>query len=154
MGKDGGDQTHLRPLAAKHETVRPPPPFGSIVRKWLGHSHIPGGLAGRTHEFLRDSLSPFLNFHRPCLFAVEVTDARGKVRRHYPHEQIATPYERFRALPGVKAFLKPGAIFEALDRTAHAASDLDAAKAVSRARAELFSTIAQEIARKASTSAA
>ena len=29
VGKDGGDQTHIRPLAAKPETVRPPPPFGA-----------------------------------------------------------------------------------------------------------------------------
>ncbi len=39
---------------------------GSIVRKWLGHTHIPRDLAPLVDAFLRDSLSPFLNFHRPA----------------------------------------------------------------------------------------
>ncbi len=57
---------------------------GSIVRKWLGHTHIPRDLAPLVDTFLRDSLSPFLNFHRPCLFAVEVVGANGRVKRRYP----------------------------------------------------------------------
>ena len=41
---------------------------GSIVRRWLGHVHIPHELVPQLNDFLLDSPSPLLNFHRPCLF--------------------------------------------------------------------------------------
>ena len=50
---------------------------GNVVRRWLGHSHIPEHLAPQANAFLRDFLSPFLNHHRACLFAVEVEAANG-----------------------------------------------------------------------------
>ena len=37
---------------------------GNVVRRWLGHSHIPEHLAPPANAFLRDFLSPFLNHHR------------------------------------------------------------------------------------------
>ena len=30
---------------------------GNVVRRWLGHSHIPEGLTPQTNAFLRDHLS-------------------------------------------------------------------------------------------------
>ncbi len=45
---------------------------GNVVRRWLGRTHIPERLAPGVNALLRDSLSPFLNHHRACLFAVEV----------------------------------------------------------------------------------
>ena len=52
-----------------------------VVRKHLGHEHIPIRFAEDVDRFARAHLSPFLNFHRPCLFATERVDAKGKVRR-------------------------------------------------------------------------
>lgn len=37
-------------------------------RKHLGYRHIPSHHAQRVNAFLRDHLTPYLNFHRPCFF--------------------------------------------------------------------------------------
>ena len=81
------------------------------------------------------------NFHRPCLFPTEVTSASGRVRKTYRQDDVATPYQRFRSMPGAEGFLRPGVTLEALDQLAAATTDLDAAKAVQRARDELFRAI-------------
>ena len=111
---------------------------GSVVRAHLGHEHIPAGRAGLVHEFTRDVLSPFLNFHRPCLFPEPRTDARGKTRRHYPASLVATPYAALKRIPGAERFLKPGVRFERLDAEARAETDIEAAGRVARERAALF----------------
>ena len=116
---------------------------GSIVRRWLGHVHVPHELVPRLDAFLRDSLCPLLNFHRPCLFPTEVTSDSGRVTKTYRQNDVATPYQHFRSLPGAKRFLRPGVTFEALDQRASAISDLDAAKAARRARDALFRAIGQ-----------
>ena len=113
----------------------------NVVRRWLGRVHIPRRFAPLVHEFTQDVLSPAVNFHRPCMFAVEHVDAKGRVRRRYPHDQVVTPYDRLRGLDGAEGFLKPGVSFADLDRAAHAVSDLAALREVNRARAELFRTI-------------
>ena len=77
------------------------------MRKWLGHIYVPGALVPRVDAFLRDTLSPFLNFHRPCLFSVDVTSATGRVKKRYPQAQVATPYDRLRSLPDAERFLRP-----------------------------------------------
>ena len=44
-------------------------------------------------------------------------------------------------MPGAEGFLRPGVTLEALGQLAAATTDLDAAKAVQRARDELFRAI-------------
>ena len=117
---------------------------GSIVRKWLGHIYVPATLAPRVDAFLRNTLSTFLNFHRPCLFAVEVTDGRGRVKKRYPQDNVATPYDRLRTLPDAERFLRPSVTFETLDRIALATPGLEAARNVQRARAQLMRTLADQ----------
>ena len=102
---------------------------GSIVRRWLGHIHVSHDLVPQLDAFLRDSLCPLLNFHRPCLFPTEVTSASGRVRKTYRQDDVATPYQHFRSLAGAERFLRPGVTFEALDQLASATTGLDAAKA-------------------------
>ena len=118
---------------------------GNVVRRWLGHSHIPEHLAPPANAFLRDFLSPFLNHHRACLFAVEVEESNGRRRRKYPQELVMTPYEKLRSLPGADGFLKPGITFEQLDAVAHASTDLEAAQEVQRARKALFRIVAKAL---------
>ena len=117
---------------------------GSIVRKWLGHTCVPRPLAPRVDAFLRGTLSPFLNFHRPCLFSLDVTSATGRVKKRYPQAQVATPYDRLRSLPGAEGFLRPGVTFEALDPLALATTGFEAAQGVQRARDELMRTLANQ----------
>ena len=118
---------------------------GNVVRRWLGHSHIPEHLAPPANAFLRDFLSPFLNHHRACLFAVEVEESNGRRRRKYPQELVMTPYEKLGSLPAADGFLKPGITFEQLDAVAHAATDLEAAQEVQRARKALFRLVAKAL---------
>ena len=112
-----------------------------VVRRQLGHEHIPTRFADDVERFLREHLSPFLNFHRPCLFATERTDAKGKVRRTYRQQDVRTPLEKLRSLPDADRFLRDGVTFDDLDRAASAQSDLQAAKSLKRARDELFRKI-------------
>ena len=118
---------------------------GNVVRRWLGRTHIPESLAPRVNAFLRDSLSPFLNHHRACLFAVEIEGPNGRRRRTYPQDPVSTPYDKLTSLPGAQGFLKPGITFEELDRAALAVSGLDAAKDIQRARKALFRLVAKSL---------
>ena len=113
----------------------------SVIRKWLGYSHIPAHLAEPVNAFNREWLSPFLNYHRPCQFPTEVVDEKGRVRKRYRDEDVMTPYEKLKSLHGAGQYLAPGVTFEALDAVAYAMSDLQAAKALNRARADLFAFI-------------
>ena len=114
---------------------------GSIVRRWLGRVHVPYALVPQVNDFLEQALCPFLNFHRPCLFPTEVISPSGRIRRRYRQQDVATPYEKFKSLPGAESLLRPGVTFATLDRTAAETSDLDAAKTVQRAREKLFRII-------------
>ena len=100
-----------------------------VVRRWFGHDHIPQRFADDVNRFAHGVLSPFLNFHRPCLFATEYRDAAGRVRRKYLARDVRTPYAAFRALPDPERHLKPGAAFDVLDAAAATETDLDAAHA-------------------------
>ncbi|MDE0452312.1 MAG: integrase [Gammaproteobacteria bacterium] len=111
----------------------------SVVRKWFGHDHIPQRFAPEeVNAFSRDVLTPHLNYHHPCLFATEIRDGNGKVRRRYRRRDVATPYEKLKSLPDAERFLKPGVTFAELDQVALAMSGLEA----NRARDELLRTIA------------
>jgi len=114
---------------------------GAIVRKHLGYSHIPQRFAARVNDFCRDHLNPYINFHRPCLFAETITDAKGRQRKRYPYRLMMTPYEKLKSLPQAGAFLKPGIDFAQLDAVAGAMSDNAAAERLNTARSALFRTI-------------
>ena len=81
---------------------------GSVVRKHLGYTHIPQRFAAQVNAFTVTVLSPYLNFHRPCLFAEEVVDAKGKRRKRYPYANLMTPYDKLKSLPDAVRFLNPG----------------------------------------------
>ena len=114
---------------------------GAIVRKHLGYSHIPQRFAVPVNAFCRDFLTPYINFHRPCLFAETITDAKGRQRKRYPYKLMMTPYEKLKSLPLAENFLKPGTDFKTLDAQATAMSDNEAAQRLNNARAILFKTI-------------
>jgi hypothetical protein len=114
---------------------------GAIVRKHLGYSHIPQRYAALVNAFDRDYLNPYVNFHRPCLFAEILTDAKGRQRKHYPYKLMMTPFEKFKSLPLAEQFLKPGITFSQLDALASSMSDNEAAERLNKARTILFKTI-------------
>ena len=113
----------------------------AIVRKHLGYSHIPQRFATLVNAFCRDYLNPYINFHRPCLFAETITDAKSRQRKRYPYKLMMTPYEKLKSLPFAKEYLRPGITFQTLDTQASAISDNEAAQRLNNARAILFKTI-------------
>ena len=114
---------------------------GSIVRKYLGYVHIAQKWAPLINEFNRKHLTPYINFHRPCYFAEIKIDKNGKEKKTYPYRCMMTPYEKLKSLPNAVGHLKEGISFEVLDRQMLAQSDLQAAKAMKKAQAELFRQI-------------
>jgi hypothetical protein len=114
---------------------------GAIIRKFMGYSHIAQKHAAAINRFYTEVLNPYLNFHRPCYFAVDKIDAKGKIRKTYPHNQITTPWERLKSIPDFSNYLKPGVTPQSLEREANAMSDNEAAKQVQQARKLLFQSI-------------
>jgi hypothetical protein len=111
---------------------------GSVIRKTMGYAHIPQKHAAVINEFYAEALNPYLNFHRPCYFAVDTVDAKGKVKKTYPQDQVMTPYERLKSLPEYTKTLRPGMTAELLQKLSVALSDNDAARHVQESRARLF----------------
>ena len=81
---------------------------GHVVRKLLGHAHIPRRWAGPLNEFHRRHLNPYVNYHRPCLFPETVTDKKGKQRKRYPYESLMTPYEKLKSIPDASTYFETG----------------------------------------------
>jgi hypothetical protein len=111
---------------------------GAVVRKTMGYAHIPQKHAAAINRFYADALNPYLNFHRPCYFAVDTIDAKGKVKKTYPQDQIMTPYERPSSIPRYESTLRPDVTAEVLHQRSVTMSDNEAAKHVQESRSRLF----------------
>ena len=88
---------------------------GRVLRKLLGHAHIPQQCAAALNEFHRRHLNRYVNYHRPCLFAQVEVDDRGQQRRRYRCKDVQTPYEKLKSLPDAEQNLKAGVTIEKLD---------------------------------------
>ena len=111
----------------------------SVVRKHMGYSHIPKKYANPINEFYQAVFNPWLNLHRPCMFASDVVSPKGKVIKRYRHADVKTPLACLTELcdKGL-ARLKAGTTLLALQALADAQTDLAAAQAMQRAKAALF----------------
>ena len=132
---------------------------GAVVRKMCGYvnrplnrgksnAHVPQCHAARFNAFCVEYLNPYLNYHRPCLFATEVPDPKkpGRIKRHYRPKDAMTPLEKFASLPNAATFLRQGLTFEHLTRTALALTDLQAAQQLYKAHTALFNAPAKRTA--------
>jgi len=113
---------------------------GAVVRKLFGYAHIPQPQAARFNAFCRDILNPFLNFHRPCLFASDRPDPKkpGRIKRVYRPKDAMTPLDKLSSLPDAASFLRPGVTLADLHELARQQTDIQAAEAVQQARNTLF----------------
>ncbi len=111
----------------------------SVVRKHMGTSHIPQKYAAPINAFYQEVFNPWLNLHRPCLFATEVVSDKGKITKRYRHEDVKTPLACLEILSakGLVKF-KPGVTLQALQAQANAQTDLAAAQQMQKAKADLF----------------
>ena len=88
----------------------------------------------------REYLNPFLNFHRPCLFATELAAPKkpGRIKRVYRPRDAMTPLDKLTSLPDAQSFLRPGVTLLGLQQLARALTDVQAAEELGEARLALF----------------
>jgi transposase InsO family protein len=114
---------------------------GSIIRKILGYMHIPQKWAEKLNRFNHAYLVPYINFHRPCFFAEEKINDKGKIIKTYPYKNIMTPFEKLKSLPTAERYIKKGISFSDLDKIAMSMTDLESAKQMCEKRKILFQEI-------------
>ena len=111
----------------------------SVVRKQFGYAHIPQAHAAAINDFYRATFNPWLNFHRPCLFATESISPKGKIVKRYRHADVKTPLECLVLLSAnAKVRFKRGRSLAALQKEAGAQTDLAATHAMQAAKQQLF----------------
>jgi len=76
---------------------------GSIVRKQMGYGWIAQEEAEKIQAFYKRVLNVYLNYHRPCGYATEFVDRKGKVRK--PYNAYLTPYEKLKSLPQAEQYV-------------------------------------------------
>ena len=116
---------------------------GAVVRKLFGYEHIPQRHAVRFNIFCVEYLNPFLNFHRPCLFATDKPDPKkpGRIKRVYLPKNAMTPLDKLASLPEAAMFLREGVTLEALHALATALTDVQAGEELHEAQLALFRRI-------------
>jgi transposase InsO family protein len=116
----------------------------SVVRKHMGYSHIPQQYAKAINTFYQETFNPWLNLHRPCMFATEITSPKGKIIKRYKHADVKTPLSCLALLSEKNlVVLKQGATLEALQAQAKSQTDLAAAQSMQHAKRELFAGFAK-----------
>jgi transposase InsO family protein len=116
---------------------------GAIIRKALGWVHIPRtpDNVAAINRWYAAWFVPYLNFHRACAFRTTTIDEKGKRTHRYPNDGYLMPYEKLKALPNAKQYLKPGITFELLDEQAYAMSDTQWATAMRDYKAAMWESI-------------
>lgn len=112
-----------------------------IIRKHFGYVHIPKKFAGLIDRYLKNWLVPYLNFHRPCAFATDYVDKKGKVRKKYDIRM--TPFEKLKTVPDVKKYLKPGVTVASLEKVEHEMDDISFAELKETERSKLFKSLSK-----------
>ncbi len=111
----------------------------SVVRKHMGYSHIPQKYAQPINAFYQEVFNPWLNLHRPCMFATETISPKGKVVKHYRLQDVKTPLACLAQLAEKNLVsFKAGVTMGGLLVQAQAQTDLAAAQAMQKAKAQLF----------------
>lgn len=115
---------------------------GSVVRKNMGWEHLDNGASDLINAFYQDWFNPYLNYHRPSLFATEtIKDPKGRERKIY--DKAMVPYEKLKQIDRrlKRSCLKPGVSFKQLDETAYRYSDNQFAALMREEERKLFATI-------------
>lgn len=111
---------------------------GAVIRKWMGHAHIPRRYAPRIMEFYRTHFIPFTNFHRFSAFPTLKIDLRGKEKKIY--DIYLTPCMKLCSIPNVEEYLRDGVSVETLTTEAKKKTHLCSAQETTKARNALFTS--------------
>ena len=114
---------------------------GSVIRKQLGHAHIPQHHAERFNRFDDEHLTPYLNYHRPCFYPEIRRDKKGREKKVYRYENMMTPYEKLLSLKDAEQYLKEGVTLKQLKEKAESMTDNEAARRLQLARENLFKSV-------------
>ena len=114
---------------------------GCVIRKWIGYQFIEQKYAYEINKFYFGCFNEYLNFHRPCGYASECKDKKGKVKKVYFHHNYMTPYEKLKSIPDSTRYLKKEITFEMLDKIAYSKTDNEMARTVQKQRCGLFEKI-------------
>lgn len=115
---------------------------GAVIRKNMGWEHLDNGASDLINRFYQDWFNPYLNFHRPSLFAAgTIKDLKGRERKIY--DEAIVPYEKLKQIDRrlKRSCLKPGVSFRQLDKTAYRYSDNEFAELMRTEERKLFATI-------------
>lgn len=112
---------------------------GSVVRKHMGHWHIPKFEALKINAFYRDCFNEFLNYHRMCAYPTTVINENGKKKKIY--KETKTPCQKLLSIPEVEMYLKKGVTIESLKEKMSRLSHLEYAKVMHEAKQKLFAAI-------------
>jgi len=115
---------------------------GSVIRKMYGRNYIDRKWADEINEFDKNYLNIYLNYHRPCAFAVYEPDKHGKLKKKYKQRMV--PYEKLKSLENAEQYLKPDFSFTLLDKIAYAKSDNQFAEEMNEAKKKLFKKISRD----------
>ena len=114
---------------------------GSIIRKQMGHWHVPQQEAAKIQSFYKETFNTYLNFRRPCGFATETVDKKGRIKKKY--DTYLTPFEKFKTLVRPKQFLKEGVLLEDLEKIASSHSDTECTRLMQKKKSQLFRSFAK-----------
>ena len=112
---------------------------GSIIRKHIGRNHIKRKNALAINSFYQKYFNMYLNYHRPCGFATDYADSRGKIKKKY--EIYLTPYEKLKSIENAGQYLKDKISFAELDKIAYAESDNDFADKMKKEKEKIFNKL-------------
>jgi hypothetical protein len=117
----------------------------SVVRKHMGYAHIPKKYAQPINIFYQECFNPWLNLHRPCMFATSKINAKGKIVKAYKHKDVKTPLEALVLLNklGLVKF-KTQTMLADLLAQAKQKTDLAAAQEMQQAKHGLFASFATQ----------
>lgn len=109
---------------------------GAVIRKHMGYNYIQKKNARNINKFLYENMDEYLNFHRPCGFATEYADKKGKIKKKY--EIYMTPYEKLISLPNFEQYLKPETSRRILETISKRQSDNESAQKMQINKSKLF----------------
>ena len=112
---------------------------GSVVRKHMGHWHIPRREARVVNAFYRDCFNEFLNFHRACAYPTTIVSEDGKKQKVY--DEMMTPCQKLLSIPNVGEYLKPGVTVALLKEKMARMSHIEYAKYMHEEKQTLFKSI-------------
>jgi hypothetical protein len=112
---------------------------GSVVRKHMGHWHIPKYEARKINAFYRDCFNEFLNFHRMCAYPTTLVEENGKKKKIYRDTQ--TPCQKLLSIPKVEMYLKKENTVEILKEKMTRMSHIQYAKIMYENKQKLFAAI-------------